>query len=208
MTMQVQTLPINKDPVIKDPIKKKGIGSSAETLYRVTLRNQLRSIGIADQKAKVIIGINTILISLFIGVIGLVSNVAELDFVKNLNLSLPFTVMIISSFISGALAIMVVRPDTKMWSDNNPSLLSFRDFQHTNLDDFLDDMDEILMYKNSIYRSLNIDLFLYGKCVQRKNRLLRHAYSVFLGGLTIAVISFIVLRMVGPESLGMIILNG
>jgi hypothetical protein len=191
--MQVQTLPINKDPIIHNLIKKKGVGSSAETLYRVTLRNQLRSIGIADQKAKVIIGINTILISLFIGVIGLVSNVAELDFIKNLNLSLPFTIMIISSFISGALAILVVRPDTKMWSDNNPSLLSFRDFQHTDLDDFQDEMDEILVTKKSIYRSLNIDLFIYGKCVQRKNRLLKHAYTVFLGGLTLAVVSFVVL---------------
>jgi hypothetical protein len=201
--MQVQKLPFNKDPV-----KKKGIGSSAETLYRVTLRNQLRSIGIADQKAKVIIGINTILISLFIGVIGLVSNVAELDFIKNLNLSLPFTIMIISSFISGALAILVVRPDTKMWSENNPSVLSFRDFQNTDMNDFLDDMDNILESKKLIYRSLNIDLFLYGKCVQKKNRLLKHAYSVFLGGLTLAVVSFIILRMVGPESLGMILLNG
>jgi len=187
----------------KDPAK----GSSCETLYRVTLRNQLRSIGIADQKAKVIIGINTILISFFIAVIGLVSNVTELDFVKNLNLSLPFTVMIISSFVSGALAIIAVRPDNSLWKEENPSLLSFRDFQNTDLDDFLEDMDEIISSKSNIYRSLNIDLYLYGKCVQHKNRLLRHAYSAFLAGLTIAVFSFIILRIAGPDSLGMVLLN-
>ena len=189
---------------IESQFKKPAKGSSCETLYRVTIRNQLRSIAIADQKAKVIIGINTILISLFIGAIGLVSNVVELDFIRNLNLSLPFTVMIISSFISGAIAILVVRPDASLWSDNNPSMLSFRDFQSIHLDDFLDDMDDILSSKKSIFKSLNIDLYLYGKCVQRKNQLLRHSYTVFLSGLTIAVLSFVVLRIVGPDSLGVL----
>ena len=189
-------------PLKKTPIK----GSSPETLFRVTLRNQLRSIAIADQKAKVIIGINTILISLFMGLIGLVSNVVELNFIKNLNLSLPFTIMIISCFISGSLAIFVVRPDHRLWSDNTPSVLTFRDFKNIELQEFLNDMDDILCSKKNIYESLNIDLYLYGKCVQQKNLLLRHAYSVFQGGLTLAVISFIILRFVGPATLGMVTL--
>ena len=176
-------------------------GGARETLFRVTIRNQLRSIGIADQKAKVIIGINSILISLFIAAIGLVSNVAELDFIKNMNLSFPFTVMIITCFISGAIAIFVVRPDASLWIQENPSKLSFRNYQGISLGDFLSDMDDILCSKDSIYKSLNIDLYLYGKCVQRKNQLLRQSYGVFLAGLTIAVLSFLVLRFVGPDSL-------
>ncbi|NNF34735.1 MAG: hypothetical protein HKN68_11525 [Saprospiraceae bacterium] len=198
--MQIQTLPYNKDPIKK----KKGIGSSAETLYRVTLRNQLRSIGIADQKAKVLIGINTILISLFIAVIGLVSNVAELNFIKNLNLSLPFTIMVISCFFSGAMAIIAVRPNDKLWDNSNPSQLSFRNFHGMSLDEYLDDMDMILESRKTIYRSLNIDLYLYGICLQKKNKLLRHAFTVFLAGLTLAVICFTILRLVGPSTLGYI----
>lgn len=52
--------------------KKKGEGKGAarQTLYRVTIRNQLRSIAIADQKASILIGINTILISIIITILG------------------------------------------------------------------------------------------------------------------------------------------
>ena len=42
---------VQKSPKIK--------GSARETLYRVTMQNQINSIGIADQKANIIIGITT-----------------------------------------------------------------------------------------------------------------------------------------------------
>ena len=186
------------------PEKKTIKGSSPETLFRVTLRNQLKAISIADQKAKVIIGINTILVSLFIGLIGLVSNVTQLHFITNLNLSLPFTVMIISSFLSAALAILVVRPDKRMWSESNASNLSFMDFTNLDLEDYIDDVMSILTSKKSIHTNLIIDLYYYGKCIQRKNRLLRSAYNVFLGGLTVAVASFIFLQLTQPNTIAFI----
>jgi hypothetical protein len=72
------------------------------------------------------------------------------------------------------------------------------------LDEYLYDMDLILESKKSIYKSLNIDLYLYGICLQKKNQLLRHAFTVFLAGLTLAVICFIILRIAGPPTLGVI----
>jgi uncharacterized integral membrane protein len=188
--MQVQKLKLNNEP--KTTPKK---GASRETLFRVTLRNQLRAIGITDQKAKVLIGINTILISLLITVMGLVSNLASFQFINYLDLSLPFMIMVVSCFISGAIAITAVKPNPGLWKKDNPSLLSFRDFQGTRLEDFLEDMDEILSSKKNIYKSLSIDLYLYGKCLQKKNQLLRHAFNIFLGGLTVAVIAFGIMRM-------------
>ena len=175
--------------------------SSRETLYRVTIQNQLRSISIADQKANIIIGINTILISISIAIIGLVSNVVQLSFISNLNLSLPISIMVLASFTSGVLAVFVVRPAANLWTKKNASRLSFRDYQHCSLDDFQADMKNILKSSNYIYDSLNIDMYLYGKTVQRKFRLLRHAYVVFLIGLTLAVISFFILQLAGPSSL-------
>lgn len=191
--MQVQKLPVNKSKV-----KSKKTGSAPETLYRVTLRNQLRNIGIADQKAKILLGINTILISLFIAATGIVSNVAQLQYVKYLDLNIPFMAMMISCFVSAAIAIVAVRPCSDLWKKNNPSQLSFRDFQATGLDAFLEDMDNILSSKESIYKSLNIDLYLYGKCLQRKNQLLKYAFNIFLAGLTIAMISFFILKFNAP----------
>ena len=184
-----------------EKFKVKTKNSSRETLYRVTIQNQLRSISIADQKANIIIGINTILISIFIAIIGLVSNVVQLSFISNLNLSLPISIMVLASFTSGVFAVFVVRPAANLWTKKNASRLSFRDYQHCSLDDFQADMKDILKSSDTIYDSLNIDMYLYGKTVQRKFRLLRHAYVVFLIGLTLAVISFFILQLAGPSSL-------
>ena len=174
-------------------------GASRETLYRVTIQNQLRSIAIADQKANIIIGINTILISIIIAVIGLESNVVQLNFISNLNLSLPLSIMVLACFVSGIIAIFVVRPAASLWKNETPSRLFFRDYQHCNLEDFLKDINGILQSRDAIYESLNIDMYLYGQTVQRKFRLLRHAYIVFLIGLTLAVISFFTLRLIDPN---------
>jgi len=174
-------------------------GASRETLYRVTIQNQLRSIAIADQKANIIIGINTILISIIIAVIGLESNVVQLNFISNLNLSLPLSIMVLACFISGVIAIFVVRPAASLWTRETPSRLFFRDYQHCSLDDFLIDINTILESRDSIYESLNIDMYLYGQTVQRKFRLLRHAYVVFLIGLSLAVITFFILRLINPD---------
>ena len=182
-------------------LKKTTKGSSRETLFRVTIQNQLRSISIADQKANIIIGINTILISIFIAVIGLVSNVTQLSFISNLNLSLPLTIMVLTSFSSGILAFFVVRPASSLWTRKNASRLSFRDYQNCTLEDFKKDINQILESPNTIYDSLTTDLYLYGQTVQRKFRTLRHAYLVFLLGLSLAVLSFFILQLVGPSSL-------
>jgi len=184
-----------------EEIKKAGWGSSRETFYRVSIPNQLRSIAIADQKANILIGINTILMSIFMAVIGLVANVAQLNFISNLNLSLPFTIMVLTSLFSGGIAIFVVRPAASLWTRKNPSRVFFRDYQQCNLGDFIKDINTIINERNSIYESLTVDLFLFGQTVQRKFRRLRHAYIVFFIGVSLAVISFLILRLIGPETL-------
>ena len=187
--MQVQQLKYEKAKK-----KSKGLGPAPETLYRVTLRNQLRNIGIADQKAKILLGINTILISIFIATSGIVSNIEELQFITQLKLHVPFLSILITCFISGAIAVVAVKPNAHIWKKNNPSKLSFRDFKGVSLDDFLDDMDQIMASRKSIYKSLNTDLYLLGRCLQSKNQLLKYAYNIFLVGLTVGVISFIYMR--------------
>ncbi len=77
---------------------KGGSGAARQTLYRVTVRNQLRSISIADQKANILIGINTILISIIIAGIGAGSSFAGMKFISELDLSIPFTFFLITCF--------------------------------------------------------------------------------------------------------------
>ena len=55
---------------IKDDKGKVGGGRGKETLFRVTFRNQINHIQIADNKANMIITINSLIITVLIGLSG------------------------------------------------------------------------------------------------------------------------------------------
>jgi hypothetical protein len=165
-----------------------------DTLYRIILQNQLRSIAIVDQKANIIIGINTILISIIIATVSIETHFLEFDFLENIALSLPFTILLLSCFASGVISIIVVRPASNLWVLKNPSQLFFRDYKNENLDFFKSEMKTLTKSDKKIYEALDVDIYLYGKTVQRKFRLLRWAYLVFMIGLSLTVFLFFILR--------------
>ncbi len=180
------------------PAKDRGKNKKSnakETLYRITLQNQLRSIGIVDQKANIIIGINTILISIIMATIGLETSFVKFSFTENLGLSLPFTVMLLLCFASGIVAIFVVRPTAFLWLNDNPSHLFFRNYKNIQLDVFKKQMKELLSSNEKIYEALDIDIYLYGITIQRKFRLVRIAYMIFMTGLILTVFLFFLLQI-------------
>ena len=175
----------------KSPSKK---GSARETLYRVTMQNQINSISIADQKANIIIGITTILISIIIATLGIGSSGKGLNFIASLHLSLPFTILLITSVITSIIALLTVRPVTHPWHRDGTNKVYFTDFRNIELDEFQEFMKDLLASNESIYIALNNDMYFLGKIVLRKFRLLRLAYVIFLVGMLITVSSFFILQ--------------
>lgn len=186
---------MENEPIIKqkyqEPVKKLK-GAARETLYRVVIRNQLNSIGIADQKANIILGINTIIISIIITILGFESTLTSLKFVTELDLNVSLSVLLLTSIVSGIIAILVVRPVATLWSKESKSKLFFRNYKTYSMEAFKAEMDEMLQSSENIYDSLNTDMYLFGKAVHRKYRLLRHAYHAFLVGIILTVASFFV----------------
>ena len=72
--------------------------AAQSTLYRVTMQNQIRSISIVDQKANIIVGINTILISIIIAVLSMESNYGSFEFIAHLDLNLPLSILFVVLF--------------------------------------------------------------------------------------------------------------
>lgn len=171
-------------------LNKKMKGASRETLYRVVVRNQLNSIGIADQKANIILGINTIIISIIITILGFESTLTSLSFVTELDLNISLSVLLLTAITSGIIAILVVRPVASLWSKESRSKLFFRNYNSCSMEAFKEEMEEMLLSSNKIYDNLNTDMYLFGKAVHRKYRLLRHAYHVFLIGISLTVFTF------------------
>ena len=173
-----------------------GAGAARQTLYRVTLRNQLRSISIADQKANILIGINTVLISIIIAILGVESRVLGLSFINELNLNIPLVIFLLACFGSGIIAIIAVRPQRKPWSNNLEGRLFFKNYQDISLNQFQEYIGEIIESGAKIYSSLNTDMYLFGQIVFRKFYLLRLAYAIFIIGLSGLVISFLIIRAI------------
>jgi hypothetical protein len=178
--------------------KKKGggLGAARQTLYRVTVRNQLRSISIADQKANILIGINTILISIIVTVLGVESTMPGLRFISELDLNIPLLVFLMACFGSGFIAVLAVRPAKRPWKSKAQDKLFFKNYDELELDDFQGYIAGILESGQKIYESLNTDMYLFGKTIIRKYNYLRTAYTIFMIGLVGLIVTFFIFRFI------------
>ena len=185
------------DLPMEDSIGKKkgeGKGAARQTLYRITVRNQLRSISIADQKASILIGINTILISIIITILSVESTLPGLRFISELDLNIPLLVFLLACFGSGYIAVLAVRPAKKPWKHAAPDKIFFKNYDEMELDEFKAYINGILESGQKIYDSLNTDMYLFGKTIIRKYNYLRVAYTIFMFGLVGLVLSFLIFR--------------
>ena len=61
---------------------------------------------------------------------------------------------------------------------------------------FMEKMDVIMNSDQSVYKTLNTDMYIFGQTVIRKYRLLGIAYLIFLLGFTTTVITFVLLHYI------------
>lgn len=175
-------------------------GRGKETLFRVTFRNQINLISIADNKANMIISLNAILISLIIAVFGSGISVQGIPFMEKYILVIPFTILMITCLISAILAIITAKPHIIKTPEgiNNPklSLLFFGNFYKKTLNEYLEDMKGLLNSRDSTYEHLIIDIYNQGIVLNRKYKLLGISYSIFMIGITLCVLAYFAIWIV------------
>lgn len=168
--------------------KKNGGGRGKETLFRVAYRNQISLIQIADNKANMIITINTLIITVLIGLSGYGLTLGG-NLFSELNIILPMALIIITCLISMVYSIQAVRPRIVKSVKNLPvsqkpksSLLFFGTISAKTLDSYMTEMDELISSKESIYHTMEIDIYNQGRVLDKKYKLLSIAYLVFMYG--------------------------
>ncbi|WP_035673490.1 Pycsar system effector family protein [Flavobacterium sp. 83] len=171
-----------------------------DTVFRVTLGNHTRLSGIADSKANILLSVNAIIISIALSTI-----IPKLDSPKNAHLVIPTFIMVLSSVITIIFAILSTRPKvtrgvfTKEDIENKKvNLLFFGNFYKMPLQDYEWAMNEMMKDREYIYNSMIKDLYFLGIVLEKKYRLLRIAYNLFMIGIVISVIAFVIaFKMVG-----------
>jgi hypothetical protein len=171
------------------------INYAIEELLRVTAGNDHRLSDMADNKAQILITVNSIMISAIISLL-----LRKLD--EDQFLILPTYMLLSVSLITMILSIMATRPSVPKGKfsqsdleNKTVNLLFFGNFYAMKLDEYSKGMKTVLNDPEFLYDSLIKDVYSQGVVLGRKYRLLRAAYSVFMFGLIISIITFIASSM-------------
>ncbi len=179
---------------LKAEFKNNNPERSIQTLFRVTLRNHIKLSDIADTKANILLSVNAIIISL-----ALANLIPQLDAATHKHLLIPTMILIVFSVASIILSIMSTRPNVtsgqftkEQVEKREVNLLFFGNFHKMPFDQFKWGLTKLIQDKDYVYESMMLDLHLLGIVLQRKYMLLRLTYMVFMIGIIISVLSYVV----------------
>ncbi|MFT2009106.1 Pycsar system effector family protein [Pontibacter sp. 13R65] len=172
---------------------KRGI----ETMFRNTYRTHLSLSAIADNKANMMISLNAIIMSVIITYISAKSSVIGTEFAQHRILIIPVGMLLLTTLGSIIFAIISAQPEVTSFSmsknkmkNRDVNLLFFGNFTNLSLEDFQQGMHEIMRDKKSLYTNMITDIYYLGEVLNRKYKILRVSYTIFMVGLVFTVIAF------------------
>lgn len=162
-----------------------------ETFFRVTERRHIDLSAKAHDKASLLISVNSIVVSIVLSVL-----ITKLE--ENRYLLLPTLLLVITCVTTIILSIISTRPrfikkqSSPLYAeDDEVNLLFFGDFSKMSLNEYKKAMKETYKDKNKLYDSLSKDIYYQGIILVWKYKYLNIAYSVFMYGFIITILSFI-----------------
>lgn len=182
----------------EDKKKDKKIGKAdkpdkgIETMFRITSANNQRLSDMADNKAHILITVNSIMLSLIVSLV-----LRRLD--EHNNLIIPTFILLAVSLSCVVVSILSTRPSipegvfNQSDLDNKKvNLLFFGNFYNMSLTHYTDGMLKVMNDKDFLYGTLITDVYSQGVVLGRKYKLIRLAYNIFMWGLIVAVLAFVI----------------
>ncbi|MBI5914583.1 MAG: HD domain-containing protein [Bacteroidetes bacterium] len=170
---------------------------SAQMIFKTTLRNQIDLTNIADNKANIMLSINSLLIT--IGIPMLATNIE-----KNPNLVYPAAVLLLTCILSIVFATLATRPvkmegttEFSAIAEGNTNLFFFGNFFKMQRDDYIRGLMKVMQNENILDKSIVNDLYFLGRTLGNKYRRLRITYQIFMFGMVLTVATFAVTYVVG-----------
>jgi len=166
-----------------------------ETMFRTTSVNHINLSQMADNKANILITINSIILSVVVSVL-----LRKME--EDPRLVVP-TIMLVSVCLTTIVfAILATRPNVSSGrftrddiKNKKTNLLFFGNFHGMNVEDYEWSMKQMMKDADYLYGSLIKDIYYLGKVLGKKYKFLRIAYNIFMFGFVIAILSFVVVMM-------------
>jgi len=176
--------------------KKEKPDREHQTFFRVTFKNNCNLLQIADNKANIIISINALVISSLVAIMGYGTISHQIEVQSPITL-IPVILLISACFVSTILAVQSAKPKIMgkkpgVESPTKSSIMFFGSSENLTMEEYLEEVNRILPSKKEIQEQMSIALFYQAKVLTKKYSLLRHAYNVFIIGLGLGIITFLV----------------
>lgn len=183
-----------KEVKVKEPKPGRGV----ETMFRTTSTNHIRLSSMADSKAHIMISVNSIIISVILGV--LVRRLEDYP-----NLIIPAFIFLLTGVLTIIFSVLATRPNinvgkfTKADIDSKKTnLLFFGNFHEMSLEEYTWGMTEMMKDNDYVYGSMIQDIYHLGVVLGKKYKQLRIAYNIFMFGLIISVAAFVIAALFFP----------
>ena len=164
-----------------EPRSERGI----ETLFRLLSKNQYTLNTMIDTKSNILISINALIMSLILGTV-----MSQLS--SDRHLIYPIVIMLLTNLVSMAFAIFATRPELLHGSADTGNLMFYGNFHHMEEGEYVERVTTLMDNGDEVYEAIAKDTYYLGKTVERKFKLIRVSFNVFLIGVFLSVISFVV----------------
>ncbi|MEO9872730.1 Pycsar system effector family protein [Ekhidna sp.] len=177
--------------------KKKGNEPTRgiETMFRTTSKNHMELSAIADNKANIMISINSIILSVLVSV--LIRKLEEYP-----HMTIPAVMLTFVCLTTIVFAVLATRPNVTKGKfehediiNKKANLLFFGNFHQMKLEDFQWGMKEMLKDADYLYGSMIKDIYFLGAVLGKKYRLLRMSYTIFMFGFVLSILGFIIAEL-------------
>ena len=177
---------------MKEENRKNNPERTIETMFRITADKNQRLSDQADTKSNIMISVNVIIISVLLTVL-----LPKLD--NNNNLVVPVMILLTVSLLTIIFSILSTQPhippgtftmdDVK---DKKVNLMFFGNFYKMNFEQYTEGMLQIMEERHFLYLNLLRDNYTQGVRLGQKYKMLKMAYTMFMYGLILSIIAFVI----------------
>lgn len=172
--------------------EKAGTTKGMQTMLRLTSSNHINLSEMADHKANILISVNAIIISVILSVL-----LRKLQ--TDPYLTVPTLIFLSFSVVTIVIAILSTRPKVSEGRFNDEdvinkriNLLFFGNFHKMSSVTYENAMRSMMQDSDYLYSSMIQDIFHLGQVLGKKYRLIRLAYNIFMIGIIVSVIAFMI----------------
>jgi hypothetical protein len=162
-----------------------------DALLRETSTNYIRQIGDADRKARVILIVNSVFLT--IGITLLTKSIQDIPYTW-----VSTVILVVANVFSLFFSIQSVKPEFKRYSnkESEDNIIHYKKCEELPLDEYATKIRDTMLDNEKKMDAVIKDMYHYGNLLTTKYKMLSIAFRFFSWGIVLSVISYLFILFV------------